>query len=182
MTADSPLGYYLQQVTGSPWISHDVADEGGCGVSPIRYRRKDRINALQWAIGLEWLLRIRNPWQIALSTDHPNGASFLLYPQIVALLMDADLRQHELQRLHPDVMEHSALHEIDREYSLEEIAIITRAAPARLLGMTDRGHLGPGAMADVVLYRSGNDIRRQFEFPRLVIKSGRPVIDDGQLL
>lgn len=181
MTADSPLGYYLQQVTGSPWISHDVADQGGCGITPLRYRRRDRINALQWAIGLEWMLRIDNPWQIALSTDHPNGASFLAYPQIIALLMDADLRRHELQRLHPDVLEHSELHEMDRQYSLEEVAIVTRAAPARLLGLTDRGHLGAGAVADIVMYHPGDDIRRLFEFPRMVIKSGRPVIDEGQL-
>lgn len=65
MTADSALGYYLQKISGRPWISHDTENECGCGISPIRYRRKDRIHGLQWAIGLEWLLKIQDPWQIA---------------------------------------------------------------------------------------------------------------------
>ena len=29
---------------------------------------------------------------------------------------------------------------------------MTRAAPARLLGLADRGHLGPGALADIAVY------------------------------
>ena len=41
---------------------------------------------------------------------------------------------------------------LKREYSLFEIATMTRAAPARLLGLADRGHLGPGALADVAVY------------------------------
>ncbi len=181
MTADSPLGYYLQQISGQPWISHDVTHEGGCGISPIRYRRRDRIHALQWAIGLEWMLSVENPWQIALSTDHPNGASFLAYPQIMALLMDADWRRQQIARANGSLLEHSRLNDMDRQYSLEEIAIITRAAPARLLGLHDKGHLGPGARADIVIYDPGADVRQMFEFPRLVIKSGQIVVDDGQL-
>ncbi len=36
--------------------------------------------------GIEWFLRVEDPWKVALSTDHPNGGSFLSYPQIIALL------------------------------------------------------------------------------------------------
>ena len=35
---------------------------------------------------------------------------------------------------------------------------MTRAAPARLLGLTDRGHLGAGAIADIAVCRRDNDI------------------------
>ena len=66
--------------------------ETGCGVVPINYDDKNAVHALQWAIGLEWFLRVDDPWQVALSTDHPNGGSFLAYPQIIALLMDRGLR------------------------------------------------------------------------------------------
>ncbi len=41
---------------------------------------------------------------------------------------------------------------ISREYTLNEIAIVTRAGPARLLGLRDKGHLGVGADADVTVY------------------------------
>jgi formylmethanofuran dehydrogenase subunit A len=140
------------------------------------------VNALQWAIGLEWMLTIDDPWRIALSTDHPNGASFLKYPQIIALLMNADLRRAQIRHVHASLPRHCGLHEIDREYSLEEIAIVTRAAPARLLGLRDKGHLGPGAVADVVIYDPADDPRVMFEFPRGVCKAGRLVVDDGKLL
>ncbi len=180
MTGDSPLGYYLQQISGQPWISHDVFNEGGCGVLPIRYRRLDRVHALQWAIGLEWMLKINDPWQLALSTDHPNGASFLAYPQIIALLMDAELRKQHVTQTHTAVLSQTELAELDRQYSLEEIAIITRAAPARILGLSDKGHLGAGAAADIAIYALNSSIQKMFEFPRMVIKSGQIVIDDGQ--
>ena len=180
MTADSALGYYLQKVTGRPWISHDTEIECGCGISPIKYRRKDRIHGLQWAIGLEWMLKIRDPWQLALSTDHPNGASFLTYPQIIALLMDRDFRRQQIEKLHDGIREHSDLYEIDREYTMHEISIITRGAPARLLGLDQKGHLQVGGDADLVVYAPGNDKRRMFEFPRLVVKAGRILLDDGE--
>lgn len=180
MTADSALGYYLQKVTGRPWISHDTEFECGCGISPIKYRRKDRIHGLQWAIGLEWMLKIRDPWQLALSTDHPNGASFLTYPQIIALLMDRDFRRQQIEKLHDGIREHSDLYEIDREYTLHEIAVITRGAPARLLGLDRKGHLQVGGDADLAIYAPGDDKRRMFEFPRMVVKGGQILLDDGE--
>lgn len=181
MTADSALGHYLSEISGQPWISHDAFDAGGCGILPLRYRRTDRINALQWAIGLEWMLTLANPWQLALSTDHPNGGSFLTYPRIMALLMSRELRTEQLSQVHSDVLRRSRLHELDREYSLEEIAIITRAAPAKLLGLEDKGHLRPGAVADVVVYDHGDSWEETFAFPRYVFKNGDVVVDNGSL-
>ena len=80
MTADGPVGQFLHTVTGRKWISHDVEMETGCGVVPITYDDRNAVHALQWAIGLEWYLRVDDPWRIAMSTDHPNGGSFLAYP------------------------------------------------------------------------------------------------------
>ncbi len=181
MTADGPVGQYLHQVTGRKWLSHDVEQETGCGVVPITYSDKNLVHGLQWAIGLEWYLRVEDPWRIAMSTDHPNGGSFLAYPQIIALLMDRGHRNDTLARLPKRVRERSALGELDREYSLSEIAIITRAAPARMLGLKRKGHLGPGADGDVTIYAPDDDKERMFSMPRYVMKSGRIVIDDGDL-
>jgi formylmethanofuran dehydrogenase subunit A len=70
---------------------------------------------------------------------------------------------------------------LDREYSLGEIAIITRAAPARLLGLSEKGHLGPGADADLTLYTPQADREQMFQFPWAVFKSGELVLRDGEL-
>jgi formylmethanofuran dehydrogenase subunit A len=117
-----------------------------------------------------------------MSTDHPNGGSFLAYPEIIALLMDRNYRDEALRRTHPGVLQRSRLAELGREYTLNEIAIITRAAPARMLGLTTKGHLAPGADADITLYQPDHDKRRMFALPRMVIKSGKVVVDNGEIL
>ena len=182
MTGDGPLGYFLHKVTGRRWTSADTELEAGCGIVPIVYREKSFVHALQWAIGLEWYLMAKDPWRIAMSTDHPNGGSFLAYPEIIALLMDRGYRSECLARVHPRVRKRCSLGELDREYTFREIAIITRAAPARILGLTTKGHLGYGADADITIYQPDTDRRRMFALPRMVIKAGRVVVDDGEVL
>lgn len=181
MTGDGPLGHYLHRVIGGKWFSGDIEQEAGCGIVPIVYKEKSFVHALQWAVGLEWYLLIDDPWRVAMSTDHPNGASFLAYPQIIALLMDRNRREEALNRLPARLREKTVLADLQREYTLEEIAIITRAAPARMLGLTRKGHLGPGADADVTIYTPDPDIERMFELPRFVIKAGRVLIEQGEI-
>ncbi len=181
MTGDGPLGYYLHKVTGRKWFNGDTEMEAGCGIVPITYKDKSFVHALQWAIGLEWYLLVNDPWRVGMSTDHPNGGSFLAYPQIVQLLMDRTYRQEVLKHVHPRVLERSTLKDLDREYSLYEIAIITRAGPARMLGLKDKGHLGVGADADVTIYTPGADKRAMFELPRFGIKGGEVVVEQGEI-
>jgi formylmethanofuran dehydrogenase subunit A len=181
MTGDGPLGYYLHKVTGRKWFNGDTEMEAGCGIVPITYKDRSFVHALQWAIGLEWYLLVKDPWRVVMSTDHPNGGSFLAYPEIVQLLMDRTYRGEVLKRVHPRVLERSLLKDLNREYSLYEIAIITRAAPARILGLKNKGHLGPGADADVTIYTPGPDKRAMFELPRYVIKAGQMVVEQGEI-
>ncbi len=160
----------------------DIECEAGCGVVPFKYRSKNFVNALQWAIGLELFLTIDNPWQVFLTTDHPNGASFTTYPHLIRLLMDRSFRNDMLSTIHRGAVEMSAIKDITREYSLYEIAVLTRAGPARSLGLNDRGHLGAGAVADVVLYRPAENWDTVFRHPVLVIKSGQSVVRDGEII
>ena len=181
MTADAAVGQFLHKVLGRKWVSHDLELETGCGIVPITYDDRNAVHALQWAIGLEWYLRVDDPWQIAMSTDHPNGGSFLAYPQIIALLMDRGHRLDTLGRLPEKVRTRSALGDLSREYTLSEIAIITRAAPARMLGLAHKGHLGPGADGDVTIYAPDDDKEKMFSLPRFLIKAGEVILDDGDL-
>jgi formylmethanofuran dehydrogenase subunit A len=71
------------------------------------------------------------------------------------------------------------LKHIARELTLSEIAIMTRAAPARLLGLRDRGHLGTGAAADVAVYREQGDAEAMFSRAAWVFKDGQAVVRDG---
>src|SRR5436309_394784 len=181
MTGDGPLGYYLHKVTGRKWFNGDTEMEAGCGIVPITYKDKSFVHALQWAIGLEWYLLVKDPWRVAMSTDHPNGGSFLAYPQIVQLLMDRTYRQEVLKRVHPRVLQRCTLKDLDREYTLNEIAIITRAGPARILGLKRKGHLGVGADAGITVYTPSADRKAMFELPRYVLKGGQVVVEQGEV-
>lgn len=164
------------------WMAMDIECEAGCGVVPFRYRDKNFVNALQWAIGLEIFLLVDDPWRVFLTTDHPNGAPFTSYPHLIRLLMDRSFRKDMLATIHPDAAAMSTLGSIDREYSLYEIAIMTRAAPARILGLSDRGHLGVGAAADIVVYTEQPDRERMFATPDYVFKDGELVAQAGRIV
>ncbi len=181
MTGDGPLGYYLHKIFGRKWFSADTEMEAGCGIVPVEYRDKSFVHALQWAIGLEWYLLAQDPWRIAMSTDHPNGGSFLAYPEIIALLMDRTRREEVLARVPAKVLASCTLKDITREYTLNEITIITRAAPARMLGLKHKGHLGVGADGDVTIYQPQDDLQKMFELPRYVLVRGEVIVDDGEI-
>ncbi len=181
MTGDSAVGHFLHKITKGKWYSSDTELESGCGVTPIRYRNKSLVHSLQWAIGLEWYLLVDDPWRVAMSTDHPNGGSFLAYPEIIRLLMDRTYRGDMLKGCPADVRKRSVLADLDRQYTLGEIATITRAGPARILGLAHKGHLGPGADADVTIYTPHENQQTMFELPRLVIKAGQVIVESGEI-
>ena len=182
ITADGPVEYLLHKSSGRKWVNIDIELETGCGIVPFLYKDKAAVAALQWSIGLELFLLSQDPWRVVLSTDHPNGGSFLSYPALIQLLMDRSVRDERLKQVNPKLLAGSALADgIGREYTLNEIAIVTRAGPARLLGLTHKGHLGPGADADVTVYNHDSDVARMFSSPRYVVKNGSLVVEEGHL-
>lgn len=174
---------YAGSAFASPkkWVGMDIECEAGCGVVPFKYRDKNFVNALQWAIGLELFLLVDDPWRIFLTTDHPNGAPFTSYPHLIRLLMDRSFRNDMLKTINADAALATNLASIKREYSLYEIAIMTRAAPARSLGLKQKGHLGVGADADVAIYREHDNREKMFEKPTHVFKAGELVVRDGKI-
>jgi formylmethanofuran dehydrogenase subunit A len=164
------------------WVVMDIECDNGCGVVPFQYRDKSFVHSLQWAIGLETFLRTDDPWRIFLTTDHPNGAPFTTYPHLIRLLMDKGFRNDMLQKVNPDAAAQSTLSTLDREYSLYEIATMTRAAPARSLGLADRGHLGAGACADITVYKDMANKEAMFAKPELVFKDGEVIVKKGQVV
>jgi formylmethanofuran dehydrogenase subunit A len=181
ITADGPWQHLLYQLTGHKWGNVDVENETGCGIVPYTYKGKHLVNAVQWAVGLELLLLIDDPWRIFLTTDHPNGAGFWRYPELIRLLMDAEHRRECLGKLPEKARKRIVLADLDRQYTLSEIAIITSAGPARALGLARKGHLGVGADADVAIYARNPEGGLMFGSPRYVIKGGEIAVEDGEI-
>lgn len=164
------------------WVCMDIECDAGCGIVPFKYKDKNFVNALQWTIGLELFLLVNDPWRVFLTTDHPTGAPFTSYPHLIRLLMDRSFRNEMLSTIHPDAAQVSTLGSIEREYSLYEIAIMTRAGAAKLLGLSDRGHLGTGAAADITVYTEHEDKEKMFSKPDYVFKDGELVVKNGEII
>ena len=181
-------GDTMRQFAGSAfadpkkWVGMDIECDAGCGVVPFRYKNRNFVNALQWAIGLELFLLIDDPWRIFLTTDHPNGAPFTSYPRLIRLLMDRSFRADMLASINPDAAAASHLGAIEREYSLYEIATMTRAAPARSLGLDGFGSLGVGANAHITVYKDQPNKEKMFAKPQYVFKDGAMIVRDGRVI
>jgi formylmethanofuran dehydrogenase subunit A len=192
MTADGPFEFTLYELSGHKWVNGDVETETSGGIIPFHYKRKNVVNATQWSIGLELALLIKDPWKIFLTTDHPNGGPFTAYPKIIGWLISKKAREAAQKRTHPKAQKRSLLPSIDRELSLYEIAVMTRAGQAKALGLQDKGHLGVGADADVAIYNVNPEttdiakkykrVRRAFANAAYTIKDGRVVVKDGEVV
>jgi len=164
------------------WVVMDIECDAGCGVVPFKYRDQSFVNALQWAIGLELFLLVDDPWRIFLTTDHPNGGPFYWYPHMIRLLMDKSFRKDMMQKVNQDALKYSSLPSLDREYTMYEIAIMTRAGPAKSLGLKDRGHLGVGACADITVYENNPNYEEMFDKPEFVFKNGELIVRNGKIV
>jgi formylmethanofuran dehydrogenase subunit A len=192
MTADGPFEYTLYQLSGHKWVNSDVETETSGGIIPFHYKRNNAVNATQWSIGLELALLVKDPWKMFMTTDHPNGGPFTAYPKIVGWLISKRARAAAQKRTSPKAQKKSLLPSIDRELSLYEIAIVTRAGQAKALGLKNKGHLGIGADADVAIYnvnpekidipRKYKTVRRAFANAAYTIKDGKIVVKDGEVV
>ncbi len=181
ITADTQALSYLRSLTHQPWISQQVEGEGGVSALPLAYLAADPTSAVQWAVGLELMLRFPDPQRICLTSDHPNGGPFTAYPQVIEWLMNRDTRQEMLARIHPAALRRTGLASIQRQLSLGEVIAMTSAGPARALGLAEHGHLGVGAMADVRAYTPQSNIRQMFACPAWVMRRGQIVARQGRI-
>jgi formylmethanofuran dehydrogenase subunit A len=192
MTADGPFQYTLYELSGNKWVNHDVETETSAGIVPFHYRRKSYVHAIQWSIGLELALLIKDSWKIFLTTDHPNGGPFTSYPRIIAWLMSRKAREATLKRINPRARSKSLLPSISRELSFKEIAIMTRAGQAKALGLKNKGHLGLRADADIAIYNINPEtidpskkyktLRKAFKRAAYTIKDGKIVVKNGEVV
>jgi formylmethanofuran dehydrogenase subunit A len=192
MTADGPFEYTLYELSGHKWVNSDVETETSGGIIPFHYKRNNAVNATQWSIALELALLVNDPWKMFMTTDHPNGGPFFAYPKIIAWLISKKARMATLKKCHKKAQKKSLLPSIERELTLYDLAIVTRAGQAKALGLKDKGHLGVGADADVAIYNVNPEkidiatkyktTRRAFGKAAYTIKDGKVVVKDGEIV
>jgi formylmethanofuran dehydrogenase subunit A len=175
------IAQYSRRNDASPnkWVMWDAECEGSGGAVPYRYQENSFVNSLQWLIGLEIFLLAEDPWRLFFTTDHPNGGPFTRYPHLIRLLMDYEFRLECMAGFNREAVAMSLLKDLKKEFTLYEIATMTRTAAARMLGLHDRGHLMPGAIADIAVYGEQADKEAMFADANLVFKNGELVVKNG---
>jgi len=190
MTGDGPWQFALWNMTGNKWVNSDVEMEAGAGVVPYTFKKNNPANTVQWGIGLELALLIKDPWKVYMTTDHPNGGPFIYYPKVMAWLMSRQARTDTMRGLNKAVLKRTSLASNYREYTFNELAVVTRAGTAQALGLKDKGHLGVGADADLAVYdidptdwrpSKYRDLMKAFAKASYTIKGGQVVVKDGQV-
>ncbi|MBI3793170.1 MAG: hypothetical protein HY280_00380 [Nitrospinae bacterium] len=156
--------------TADEGLSERVMLAGGGGIfgddksvfsaSPYLFQKSNILNAEFWINGMEFLLSSKNLSAVSLSIDYPSGGDILGIPFIIACLMDSGLRGKFLETLSASS---PALKNSGREFSLYEIAIVTRHAPSLVIGRN-----GGGA----VIYEEDRDFEKMFAQARHVITGG----------
>jgi formylmethanofuran dehydrogenase subunit A len=192
MTADGPFQFQLHLLTDYKWVNADVECETSAGIVPFRYRKRNYVHAIQWITGLELALMVKDPWRVFLTTDHPNAGPFTEYPRVVGWLISRKAREATMKKVNARALKRTMLDSIDREYSLYEIAIVTRAGTANVLGLKSKGHLGVGADADIAIYdfnprvidlsRDYKLVRKAFRRAKYTIKGGEIVCVNGEIV
>ena len=84
MTAYGPRGQFLHGVTGWKWFNDDIEPEDRLRHPPDRVQAPEPRPRPPVGDRPRVVPAREGPRRVALSTDHPNGGSFLAYPQIVA--------------------------------------------------------------------------------------------------
>jgi len=190
MTGDGPWQFALWNMTGNKWVNSDVEMEAGAGVVPYTFKKNNPANTVQWGIGLELALMIKDPWKVYMTTDHPNGGPFIYYPKVMAWLMSRQARTDTMRELNKAVLKRTGLASNYREYTFNELAVVTRAGTSQALGLKDKGHLGVGADADLAIYELDptewrpskyKELEKAFAKAAYTIKGGQVVVKDGEV-
>ncbi|MEM4575876.1 MAG: formylmethanofuran dehydrogenase subunit A [Candidatus Nezhaarchaeales archaeon] len=193
MTADAPFEYVLFHIMKGKWHSVMTEAEATAGVVPYAYKKNNYVNTVQWCIGLEIALLTKDPWKIVFATDNPNAGRFTKYPLALSWFVSKKAREEVMKKVNRRALKHTTLPSIEREYTLYDVAIVTRAGPAKILGVEKyKGHLGVGADADIAIYdlnpaevnisRDYKAFVKAFKRAWYTIKSGVIVVKEGSIV
>ena len=169
------------------------AVQAAAGVVPYIYSPNIKVCTIQWAVGLELALYAKDMMRIFLTTDHPNAGPFTRYPRVIAWLMSRAARDETMKTFKwlNRTIESTSIDSIDRELTLYEIAQMTRAGPARALGISNMyGGLAPGMDADIAVYplnpenipSDPAEIEKAFSRCAWLVKDGTVTVQDGEVV
>ena len=165
-------------------ISSAIESEGDSFVSMRNFKKENYNDCILWASALDLALNIRNKFQISFSLNYPNYSSINNIPEIATWLASKNARANFMKDMNKEFLKNNKLQNSDKCLTFNELVILTRASPAKSLGLGSiKGNLGVGADADInILDIDIRDINLEKDFETLktafsnieyVVKAGK---------
>ncbi|MFX0187973.1 MAG: amidohydrolase family protein [Candidatus Hodarchaeota archaeon] len=112
---------------------------------------KDNItNCYLWSNALDIALNVKDIWQLQFSINFPNYANITDVPEIAVWLVSKSARDDFMKDMNREFLKDNPLINNDKTTTFNEFIILTRASPAKSLGLGSiKGNLGVGSDADI---------------------------------
>ncbi|MFX1407591.1 MAG: amidohydrolase family protein [Promethearchaeota archaeon] len=178
----------LLQNNANPFklIRSAVEFEGDTFATFRTFDKKNKNHTNIWANALDLALNIKNIWQIQFSINFPNYAMVEDIPEIITWLVSKEARTNFMKDLNQESIKNHHLINTNKELNFNDIVILTRASPAKSLGIGSyKGNLGFGSDGDLnILNININETNLSKEYLKLAnsFRSIEFVIKEGKII
>jgi len=167
-------------------ITSAVENEGDTFAMFRKFDKKNVNDCILWANALDLALNVKNKWQLQFSINYPNYADINDVPEIATYLMSSKARKEFMQNLNKEFLKKNNLTNMDQVLTFKDYVIITRASPAKSLGLGEiKGNLGINSDADINILDidiNEMDISKNYEQLKNSLSNIEYVIKSGKIV
>ncbi|MFX1275643.1 MAG: amidohydrolase family protein [Promethearchaeota archaeon] len=167
-------------------IRSAIEFEGDLFSSIRKFDKNNEKDCNLWANAIDLVLNIKNKYQIQASINFPNYANITDIPKIATLFVSSEARNNFIKRMNVDFLNKTTLKDNDKTITFNELIIITRASPAKSLGLRKvKGNLDIGVDGDVNILNFNAlelDLNKDYEILKEKLKNIEYVIKEGEII
>lgn len=167
-------------------ISSAIEFEGDSFTSLRTIEKSNKHYVNLWANAVDLALNIKNKWKIQLSLNYPNYGDINNIPEVATWLLSSEARTKFLKELPFKSLPEKIIKDPDEMLTFNEFIIISRASPARSLGIGDiKGNLGIDADGDLnILNANINkiDLSKDYETLKTSLQNIEYVVKAGEII
>jgi len=167
-------------------ITSAVENEGDTFAMFRKFDKKNSNDCILWANALDLALNVKNKWQLQFSINYPNYADINDVPEIATHLMSSKARKEFMENLNKEFLKKNNLANSDKVLTFKDYVIITRASPAKSLGLGEiKGNLGINSDADINILDidiNEMDISKNYEQLKNSLSNIEYVIKSGKIV
>ena len=131
-------------------IRSAVEFEGDSFVKFRNFSKNNKEHCILWANGINLALNIKNKWKIQLSLNYPNYGNINDLAEVATWILSNNARMKFMENMTKNFTPDEFFTEPDNNLSFYEYIILSRASPAKSLGLGKiKGNLGICADGDI---------------------------------